>query len=146
MANKVNPIPEGYHTITPYLTVPNAEAQIEFLKKALGGVLKYSHKGPDGSIGHAEVRVGTSMVMIGQARGEYKPKPGSFYLYVEDCDAVYKTAVAAGGKSLQEPTNQFYGDRAAGVQDANGNDWYIGTHIEDVSSDEIERRAAAAHK
>jgi PhnB protein len=150
----VKPIPEGYHTITPYLTVADAEAQIEFLRKAFGGVETYRHNDDKGKVGHAEMRVGTSMVMIGQAREQWTPKPGSFYLYVEDVDAVYRSAVAAGGKSLQEPADQAYGDRTGGVEDSLGNQWWVGTHIEDVSPEEIQRRysemakkqAAAADK
>jgi len=138
----VKPIPDGYHTVTPYLTVGDAEAQIEFLKRAFGAEERYRHNDDKGRVRHAEVRVGDSMVMIGQAREPWTPRPAHFYLYVEDVDAVYKRAVAAGGKSLQEPTNQPYGDRGSGVEDSQGNSWWIGTHIEDVSPEEIERRYA----
>jgi PhnB protein len=136
----VKPIPDGYHTITPYLTVTDAAAQIEFLQKAFGAEKRYSHSDPDGSIRHAEVKVGDSMVMIGQARDQWKPRPSDFYLYVENVDDWYKRAVLAGGKSLGEPTNQAYGDRSAGVEDSNGNHWWIATHVEDVSAEEMERR------
>ncbi len=136
----VKPIPDGYHTVTPYLTVADAEAQIDFLKKAFGGEETYRHTDDKGKVGHAEVRVGSSMLMIGQARDQWTPKPVCFYLYVEDVDAVYKRAVAAGGKPMQEPTNQAYGDRSGGVEDSLGNQWWVGTHIEDVSPEEIERR------
>lgn len=142
----VKPIPDGYHTVTPYLTVADAEAQIDFLKKALGAEEKYRHSDDKGRVMHAEVRVGNSMVMIGQAREPWTPKPSNFYLYVEDVDAAYKRAVEAGGKSIREPTNQFYGDRTGGVEDSQGNQWWIGTHIEDVTPEEMERRMkAAAH-
>jgi PhnB protein len=144
MAGNVKPIPEGYGTVTPYLTVDDAAAQIEFLQKAFNAQLTYSHKGPDGKIGHAELRIGNSQIMLGQARGEWKARPATFYLYVEDCDALYKNALAVGAKSLQEPKDQFYGDRSGGVEDSNGNYWWIGTHVEDVPPEEIERRAAAA--
>ena len=144
----VKPIPEGYHTVTPYLTVADAAAQIDFLKKAFGATETYSHTDDKGRVSHAEVRIGTSMVMIGQAREQWKPRPAQFYLYVEDVDAVYKRAVAAGGKSMQQPTDQAYGDRTGGVEDSQGNYWWVGTHIEDVSAEEIQRRyqkqAAAA--
>jgi uncharacterized glyoxalase superfamily protein PhnB len=136
----VKPIPEGYHTVTPYLTVADAEAQIDFLKKAFGGQETYRHKDDKGRVSHAEVRVGDSMLMIGQARDQWKPRQAMFYLYVEDVDAVYKRAVEAGGKPVQEPTNQAYGDRSGGVEDSLGNQWWVGTHIEDVSPEEIERR------
>ena len=136
----VKPIPEGYHTVTPYLTVADAAAQIDFLKQAFGAEETYRHADDKGRVSHAEVRVGTSMVMIGQAREQWTPRPASFYLYVEDVDSVYKRAVAAGGKSIQEPTDQAYGDRSGGVEDSQGNQWWVGTHIEDVSPEEIQRR------
>jgi len=146
----VKPIPDGYHTVTPYLTVADAEAQIDFLKKALGAEEKYRHGDDQGRVMHAEVRVGNSMVMIGQARDQWTPRPAMFYLYVEDVDAVYKRALAAGGKSVREPANQPYGDRTGAVEDSQGNQWWLGTHIEDVSPEEIQRRyqkqAGAAEK
>ena len=92
----VKPIPDGYHTVTPYLTVADAEAQIDFLKRAFGAEETYRHKDDKGRVSHAEVRVGNSMLMIGQARDQWTPKPAIFYLYVEDVDAVYKRAVEAG--------------------------------------------------
>jgi len=144
----VKPIPEGYHTVTPYLTVADAEAQIDFLKRAFGGEETFRHTDDKERVSHAEVRIGTSMVMIGQAREQWTPRPAQFYLYVEDVDAVYKRAVAAGGKSMQQPADQAYGDRTGGVEDSQGNYWWVGTHIEDVSPEEIQRRyqkqAAAA--
>ena len=136
----VKPIPDGYHSVTPYLTVADAEARIDFLRKAFGAEEKYRHSDDKGHVGHAEVRLGNSTIMIGQAREQWTPRQASFYLYVEDVDAVYKRAVAAGGKSLREPTNEAYGDRSSGVEDSQGNQWWIGTHIEDVSPEEIQRR------
>jgi uncharacterized glyoxalase superfamily protein PhnB len=136
----VKPIPEGYHTVTPYLTVADAEAQIDFLKRAFGAEETYRHADDKGRVSHAEVRIGTSMLMIGQAREQWTPRPAQFYLYVEDVDAVYKRAVAAGGKSMQQPADQAYGDRTGGVEDSQGNYWWVGTHIEDVSPEEIQRR------
>ena len=136
----VKPIPDGYHTVTPYLTVADAEAQIDFLKNAFGGEETCRHKDDKGRVSHAEMRVGNSMLMIGQARDQWTPKPAMFYLYVEDVDAVYKRAVEAGGKPIHEPVDQAYGDRTGGVEDSLGNQWWIGTHIEDVSPEEIERR------
>jgi PhnB protein len=136
----VKPIPDGYHTVTPYLTVADAEAQMDFLKKAFGAEEIYRHSDEQGRIGHAEMRLGDSMIMLGQARDQWKPTQANFYLYVEDVDALYKRAVAAGGKSLREPTNEAYGDRSSGVEDPQGNQWWIGTHVEDVSPEEIKRR------
>jgi PhnB protein len=136
----VKPIPDGFHTVTPYLTVADAEAQIDFLKKAFGAEETYRHSDDKGKVGHAEVRVGNSMLMIGQARDQWTPKPSMFYLYVEDVDAVYKRAVESGGKPIHEPADQAYGDRSGGLEDSLGNQWWVGTHIEDVSPEEIERR------
>jgi uncharacterized glyoxalase superfamily protein PhnB len=142
----VKPIPDGYHTVTPYLTVEDPSKLIEFLKQAFGAVETERVLGPDGSVSHAEVRIGTSMLMMSQARGEWKPTPANFYLYVEDVDAVYKQAVQAGGISVGEPRDQFYGDRSGGVKDQFGNQWWIGTHVEDVPPEELARRAASLGK
>src|ERR1039458_7839000 len=119
----VKPIPDGYHTVTPYLTVADAEAQIDFLKRAFGGEETFRHSDDKGKATHAEVRVGDSILMIGQARDQWVPKPAMFYLYVEDVDAVYQRALAAGAKSVQKPADQVYGDRSGGVEDSLGNQW-----------------------
>jgi len=142
----VKPIPDGYHTVTPYLIVEGAQKLIDFLKQGFGAKETFSMPGPDGKIGHAEVKIGNSMVMLADANPRWKPTKTMLYLYVEDVDAEYKKAVAAGGKSVMEPTNQFYGDRSAGVEDAFGNHWGIATHVEDVPMDELERRAQAFQK
>jgi uncharacterized glyoxalase superfamily protein PhnB len=136
----VNPIPEGYHTVTPYLLAKDAAALLNFLKQALGAVVKSSHGSPDGKIMHAELRIGNSMLMLAEASEKWAPMPAMYYLYVEDVDSLYKQALAAGGVSLREPTNEYYGDRSAGIQDAHGNQWWMATHIEDVTPEEIERR------
>jgi len=136
----VNPIPDGYNTVTPMLLVKDAARVIEFVIKAFGGVESERHDYPDGRVMHAEVRIGDSKVMFGEGRGEWKPMPSMLYLYVQDVDDVYKKAVQAGGKSLREPTNEFYGDRSAGVEDTSGNQWWIATHVEDVSEEEMKRR------
>ena len=142
----VKPVPDGYHTVTPYLTVADAAQQIEFLQKAFNATLRYQMKDDSGVVRHAEIQIGDSVLMIGQARDQWVHKPGHFYLYVPDCDAWYHSAIAAGGKSVQEPATQFYGDRHGGVDDPQGNTWWVATHVEDVSPEEIDRRArAAAH-
>jgi PhnB protein len=129
----VKPIPDGYHTVTPYLLVNDAARLIEFLKDGLGAEEIGRMPGPDGAIAHAEVRIGNSVVMMGQP-GEGNPgaTTSALYLYFEDVDAVYKRAVAAGGVSTEEPADQFYGDRRAGVRDPCGNTWWLATHIKDV--------------
>ncbi len=137
----VKPIPDGYHTVTPYLTVDNPGAVIEFLKKAFDAQETFAMRDDKGNVQHAEVKVGSSMLMLGGAHDEWKARPSNFYLYVEDVDAVYKKALGAGGKSISEPANQFYGDRHGGVADSQGNNWWIATHIEDVPPEEMDRRA-----
>ena len=142
----VKPIPEGYHTVTPYITVDNPDAVMEFLTKAFGAQETYAMRDDKGKVQHAEMKLGTSMLMLGRAHDQYKSRPGNFYLYVEDCDAAYKKAIAAGGKSLSEPATQFYGDRHGGVTDSEGNNWWVATHVEDVSNDELTRRAQQFHE
>ncbi len=139
----ISPMPAGYHTVTPYLIVSDGEGLIAFLRQAFGAEELSRAVRPDGAIANAEVRVGDSMVMVAQAKEPWKPMPTGFYLYVPDTDATYQAALAAGGSSLLEPSDQFYGDRNAGVQDPWGNNWWIATHIEDVDAAEIQRRMAA---
>jgi PhnB protein len=142
----VKPIPEGYTTFTPYFIVEGASDFIEFLKKAFAGQEVFRFPAPGGKLGHAEVRVGSSMVMLADSTPEYPPTKMNSYLYVPDVDATYKKAVAAGARSQREPANQIYGDRVASVMDRWGNTWSVGTHVEDVSSEEMERRMKAQKK
>ncbi len=137
---KAKPIPEGYHTVTPYFVVPDGEAFLSFIERAFAATITYRSR--DNS--HAEARIGDSMIMVGQAKGDWQPQQVSTYLYVEDCDAWYKRAVEGGATSTMEPADQFYGDRNGGVKDPWGNNWWIGTHKEDLSPEEIEKRALAA--
>jgi PhnB protein len=144
MAGTVKPVPDGYHTVTPYLTVANVAPLLDFLKQAFGAEEKEKMAGPDGTIRHAEVRIGDSVVMMGQAGDQWKARPATLYLYVPDVDAVYQRALAAGGKSIQELQTHFYGDRTGAVQDSQGNHWWIASHVEDVPPEEMQRRAASA--
>jgi uncharacterized glyoxalase superfamily protein PhnB len=146
MAGTVKPVPDGYHTITPYFTVANAAKLLEFVKQAFGAEETFRMADPDGAIRHAEARIGDSRVMIGQARDQWKPRPNTLYLYVPDVDATYRKALAAGASSTQEPTTHFYGDRSGAVEDSQGNTWWIASHVEDVSPEELKRRAAAQGK
>lgn len=139
----VNPIPEGYRTVTPYLPVGNAGAVLEFVKEAFGAEEKVRMGDPEGRLMHAEVQIGDSMVMMGEPPDPSMEMPGMIHLYVEDVDASYGRAMSAGGISVQPPTDQFYGDRTAGVKDPAGNYWYMATHVEDLTPDEIDRRMAA---
>jgi PhnB protein len=142
----VKSIPEGYHTVTPYLTVDGAGQVLDFLKKAFDAVEVFRMSRPDGSIGHAELRIGDSLTMLAEAGAECKPMPTALYIYVNDTDATYRRAIEAGASSLMQPADQFHGDRNAGVKDAAGNYWWIATHVEDVPPDELARRAEAASK
>jgi PhnB protein len=137
----VKAIPDGYHSVTPYLTVADVPRMLEFVQAAFGATIHEAIAGEDGRIRHAEVQLGDSKVMIGQAREDYPPRPGALYLYVEDTDANFRKAIEAGAKSLMDPADQFYGDRNAGVEDPLGNHWWIATHVEDVTPEEMERRA-----
>ncbi len=136
----VKPIPEGYHTITPYFVVQQADKFIDFAKRAFGAQEMYRMNMPNGSVMHAELQIGDSRIMIGQASERWTPQTCSLYLYVPDVDAVYRKAIEAGGTSTMQPENKFYGDRSAGVDDPFGNHWYLGTHVEDVAPEEVERR------
>jgi len=143
MAGNVKPIPDGYHTLTPYLTVPGVSKLIDFLKQAFDAEEIERFGRPDGTVHHAEIRIGDSVVMMGEAGGEWTSKPGQLYLYVKDVDTTYRRAIQAGATSMGEPTDKFYGDRSGGVQDPSGNIWWIATHVEDVSKGELQKRATA---
>ncbi len=136
----IKPIPDGYHTITPYFVTKNSREFIEFLKKAFNAESVSMSESPDGKVMHAEIRIGDSMMMLSEASESYPAVNGLIYLYVNDTDAIYKQALEAGAESLMEPADQFYGDRNAGVKDTFGNTWWIGTHIENVSEEEIGKR------
>lgn len=136
----VKPVPDGYRTVTPYLTVQGVATLIEFLKQAFEAIEIRRTLHPEGRIMNAEVRIGDSVVMVGEARSDFPQMPSSIYLYVEHTDATYERALKAGGISIMEPADQFYGDRNAGVKDPTGNHWWIATHQEDVSSEEMEKR------
>jgi PhnB protein len=140
----VKPIPEGYHSVTPYLVVKGAAKVLDFVKATFDAQETMRMPGPEGTIGHAEFRIGDSNVMIADGNEMHPPMPTMLYVYVENVDETYKRALAAGGVSEREPANQFYGDRTATVRDSAGNKWGIGTHVEDVPPDELERRAKAA--
>ena len=139
----------GYHALTPYLIVNGAAKAIDFYKKAFGATELMRMPGPNGKIGHAEVRIGDSALMLADedpSMGFRGPQSGggtaiSLLLYVEDCDAVINRAVAAGAKLTRPPADQFYGDRSGGVTDPFGHAWYISTHVEDVPPDEMKRRS-----
>ncbi len=140
----VKSIPEGYHTVTPLLSVKGAVKLIDFLKNAFGAVEVYRFSSPDGTVRHAEVKIGDSVVMLGEACVESPAMPVSLYLNLNDTDATYKKALAAGGEKVAAPEEMFWGDRVATVKDFAGNRWWIATHVEELSSEELERRAEKA--
>jgi PhnB protein len=147
----VQPIPDGYPRVTPYLIVDGASAAIDFYRDVLGASERMRMDGPDGKVGHAELELGDSVIMLADefpeigARG---PKsvggsPVSLHVYVEDVDAVFDEAVQAGAKPTRPPEDKFYGDRGGEFEDPFGHRWSIATHIEDVPPDEMAARAAA---
>lgn len=151
MAASVKHRPDGYHSVTPYLAMADAAAAIEFYKRAFGATEVMRMEGPDGKIGHAEILIGDSHVMLADEHpeiGHRGPKslggcPFSMLLYVEDVDAVFAKAVTAGSTVLREVADQFYGDRTGGVEDPFGYHWYLATHVEDVDPEELQRRFEA---
>ncbi|MBI2761975.1 MAG: VOC family protein [Chloroflexi bacterium] len=151
MTSAVNPIPEGYHTATPYLIVDGAAAAIEFYKKAFGAVELFRMDGPDGSIMHAEIKIGTSPIMLSDEAPRMGARsattiggsPVNIMLYVEDVDALSAQAEKAGAKVVRPVTDQFYGDRSGTFEDPFGLQWHIATRKEDVSWEEMQKRMAA---
>lgn len=149
----VKPIPDGYHSVTPYLIVSDAPRALEFYKAAFGATELMRMTQPDGRVGHAEIRIGDSPVMLADEFPEIGARSPqtiggtavSLMVYVPDVDAVVAQAVAAGAKLTRPIADQFYGDRIGGVADPFGHSWFIATHEEDVPPDELERRAAAQH-
>jgi len=149
---KVNPIPEGYPQVIPYLYVDGAAAAIDFYGNVLGTKERMRMGGPDGKVGHAELELGDSVIMLADEfpeMGARSPKsvggsPVTISLYLEDVDGVFKKAIAEGATELRPPTDQFYGDRTAQFEDPWGHRWNVATHVEDVPRDEMEKRAAQA--
>ena len=140
-------IPDGFHTVTPVLTVRSAEKVIEFLKQAFGAEIPEAiMKRPDGLIAHAQVKIGDSRVMLADESETAKATPSALYLYVPNVDSVYQRAIKAGGKSVMEPTDMFYGDRSGGVKDPSSNSWFVATHKEDIAPQELQKRAEAFYK
>jgi len=143
------PVPEGYHTITPYLAVDSAAEAIDFYQRAFGAQERVRMDGPGGAIMHAELQVGDSMIMLSDPFPQSSTTPPkqlggtsvSIFAYVENIDDVYKQAIDAGASSLMEPDDMFWGDRFGSVQDPFGHSWTIATHIEDVEPEEMQRRS-----
>lgn len=149
---KVKPIPDGYHNVTPYLIVDGAAEAIDFYKKVFGASEKMRMPSPGGKVGHAELTLGDSMIMLADEHPEmgaraphaYGGSAVSLMVYVPDVDTTVKTAIAGGAKVVRPVENQFYGDRMGTIEDPFGHRWYVATHIEDVPPEEMAKRAAAA--
>ncbi len=150
MANPVKKIPDGYSTVTPYLTIKGAAQAIDFYKQAFGAQENMRLQAPDGSVMHAEIRIGDSVLMLHDEAPQWQAfspqalggSPCSLMLYVDDVDACVQRAVEAGATLTMAVADQFYGDRAGGLKDPFGHKWHIATHVEDVSEQEVRRRAA----
>jgi PhnB protein len=148
MPGKVKAIPEGHRTVTPYLAIKNAARALEFYEKAFGATVRYKLLMPDGRVGHAEITLGDSIVMLADEFPEYGGKapealggsPVSIHLYVEDVDAFFKRALAAGARERKHVEDQFYGDRSGQLEDPFGHLWWVATHKEDVAPDELQKR------
>lgn len=138
--SEVKTVPEGYHSVNPFLIVEGAEKLIQFLKQTLDAKVEESVNGPDGRIAHAELTFGDSIIMMADATPKYGATAVHLYVYLENVDLTFKRALEAGASPVQEPADQFYGDRTAGVKDPTGNYWWIAQHAEDVSPEELERR------
>jgi PhnB protein len=144
-------IPSGHRTVTPYLAIKSAAKALEFYKNAFGATERYKLMMPDGRLGHAEIQLGDSMIMLADEFPEYGGKapetlggsPVSIHLYVEDVDAFFKKALAAGAKELKPVMDQFYGDRSGQLEDPFGHLWWVATHKEDIAPEEMQKRVAA---
>src|SRR5688572_3273216 len=137
-SKSVKAVPDGFHTVTPFLVAEQASELIKFIEQSFDGKTTSIFKTDDGHIMHATVRVGDSEIMIADATEKYPAGTCRLYLYVEDVDALYDEAMRNGGASLREPIDEFYGDRSCGIKDSWGNEWWIATHVEDVSDEEME--------
>ncbi len=142
----VKAIPEGQHSVTPYLVVAGAGKLVAFLEQAFGGKCVERIDGPNGAIAHAEVKIGDTIVMLGEANDRAQAYAATLYHYCPNVDETHRRAVAAGAKVLSEPIDMFYGDRSGAVIDPCGNHWHIATHIEDVAPEELGRRMQAMRK
>jgi PhnB protein len=151
MPSRVRPIPEGHRTVAPYLAIKNGAQALEFYKRAFGAIERYALTLPDGRLGHAEIVLGDSVVMLSDEFPEYGGKapdtlggsPVSIHLYVEDVDAFFRRALAAGAKERKPVMDQFYGDRSGQLEDPFGHLWWVATHKEDVAPEEMQKRVRA---
>src|SRR5688572_19356272 len=139
-SNKVRPVPEGYHSVTPFIIVRGAAQLLDFLRDAFGAVEIARVRSEDGTLGHAETKIGDSVVMMFDSKADWPETPAFLRLYVEDCDATYQQALKANATSVTEPTNMPWGDRVCRVRDPLGNLCWIMARLENISAEEIEKR------
>ena len=150
---KVNHIPEGYHSVTPYLSVKGAAKAIDYYKQVFGATELFRMPGPDGKIGHAEIKIGNSPIMLADEFPEMEfvspqtlgGSPIGLMIYVDDVDTMFNKAIGAGATEVKPLQDQFYGDRSGTLKDPFGHVWTVATHVEDVAPEELQKRAAAAH-
>ncbi|MEI9917513.1 MAG: VOC family protein [Bacteroidota bacterium] len=142
----VKAVPDGFGTVTPYLVVDGADELIQFIEKGLNGKTVFIMRRDDNKVSHATVRIGNSMIMISDTMHDMKPELAMLYLYVEDADAIFKSAIDAHAEEVQPMKDQFYGDRTGAVKDRWGNKWWIATQREKVEGEELEQRAKEAWK
>lgn len=134
MTSRAPGVPEGYHTVCPYLIVPDGDRILRFMKDAFGATERAIHRNPDGHIMHAEVQIGDSVVMLGEAKGDWTGYKAMIHLYMPDVDGVFARAVEAGGTSVRDVSTESYGDRTGGVEDPAGNQWWIATRVAERGS------------
>jgi PhnB protein len=150
---KVNPIPEGYHSVTPYLSIKGAAKAIDYYKEVFGATELFRMAAPDGKIGHAEIKIGNSPIMLADEFPEMEfvspqtlgGSPIGLMIYVDDVDTMFNKAIGAGATEVKPLQDQFYGDRSGTLKDPFGHVWTVATHVEDVAPEELQKRAAAAH-
>jgi len=142
----VKPVPDGYNTVTPYLMIKGVERFTTFMADVFSATITEQLTQPDGSIGHTELRIGDSLIMLSEASEDRPAMPTMLHLYIENVDETFDRAIKAGARAISAPADQFYGDRSAGVVEPCGNTLWIATHIEDVPPAELKRRAKARHK
>lgn len=150
---KVNPIPEGYHSVTPYLSIKGAAKAIDYYKEVFGATELFRMGAPDGKIGHAEIKIGNSPIMLADEFPEMEfvspqtlgGSPIGLMIYVDDVDTMFNKAIGAGATEVKPLQDQFYGDRSGTLKDPFGHVWTVATHVEDVAPEELQKRAAAAH-
>jgi PhnB protein len=148
----VNPIPDGYPRVTPYLIVDGGSAAIDFYTSVLGATERMRMPAPEDKVGHAELEIGDSVIMLADEAPDMDARgpravggtPVSLHVYVEDADSVFERAVQAGAKALRPVEDRFYGDRSGSFEDPFGHQWHVATHVEDIPADEMKERAAAA--